>query len=307
MSQTEFQTTGSPQVAPVTYSASEKTRGQKLWKALKSYPSAFIGGFIVFVMIVVALLAPLLAPHDPIHQYTNGLNQMGMPVGPSHEFIFGTDPEGRDVLSRVIFGARVSLEVGVFATVISLVIGVVLGIVAGYYGGFIDTVIMRFTDVMLAFPFLLFVIALVAILKPSVANVFIAIGVLGWAQMARIIRGQVLAVKEFEFIEAARAIGAGNGFIIFKEILPNVVAPIIVFTTLTVGNNILIESGLSFLGIGVQPPHPSWGNMLEEGMTVMTLAPWMIYVPGFALLIAVIGFNLLGDGLRDWLDPRIGK
>ncbi|MCL6452776.1 MAG: ABC transporter permease [Alicyclobacillus sp.] len=284
-----------------------RTRSQRLWKLMRSYPSMFIGGFIVLVMIVVAVFAPVLAPHDPLHQFDNGLNQMGMPLGPSHQFLLGTDPEGRDVLSRVIFGARVSLEVGVFAALISLVIGVVLGVVSGYFGGWVDMVIMRFTDIILAFPFLLFVIALVAILQPSVANVYIAIGVLGWAQMARIIRGQVLQVKEFEYVQAARAIGARAGFIIFKEILPNVLAPVIVFTTLNVGTNILIESSLSFLGIGVQPPHPSWGNMLQEGMTVMQLAPWMIYVPGLSLLLAVLGFNLLGDGLRDWLDPRVGK
>jgi len=284
-----------------------KTGLKKLRKMFKSYPSLFIGGFIVTVLLAIAIFAPFLAPHDPLHQYNSGLDAMGMPIGPSHQFIFGTDPEGRDVLSRVIFGARVSLEVGIFASIISLVIGVVLGIVSGYYGGWVDMVIMRFTDTILAFPFLLFVIALVAILQPSVSNVFIAIGVLGWAQMARIIRGQVLSVKEFEYIQAARAIGARAGFIIFKEILPNVLAPIIVFTTLNVGTNILTESALSFLGIGVQPPYPSWGNMLQEGMTVMQLAPWMIFVPGLTLLVAVLGFNLLGDGLRDWLDPRIGR
>jgi peptide/nickel transport system permease protein len=289
------------------YIPRQKTLGQKLWKAMKTYPNGFIGGFIVLILIIIAVFAPFLAPYSPVHQFNSGLNQMGMPVGPSHKFLLGTDPEGRDVLSRIIFGGRVSLEVGVFASVISLVIGVVLGIVSGYFGGWVDMVIMRFTDIMLAFPFLLFVIALVAVLQPSVENVFIAIGVLGWSQMARIIRGQVLTVKEFEYVQAARAVGMTSSAIIFKEILPNVVAPIIVFTTLTVGQNILLESSLSFLGIGVQPPNPSWGNMLEEGMTVMQLAPWMIYVPGLALLIAVIGFNLLGDGLRDWLDPRMGN
>lgn len=302
MSQIELQ-----QNSPTLLGPSPKSRSQSLWKMFKSYPSLFIGGFIVIVLLLIAIFAPFLAPHDPLKQYDSGLNTMGMPVGPTHQFVFGTDPEGRDVLSRVIFGARVSLEVGIFASIISLVIGVVLGIVSGYFGGWIDMAVMRFTDMILAFPFLLFVIALVAILQPSVSNVYIAIGVLGWAQMARIIRGQVLSVKEYEFVQAARAIGAGSGSIIFKEILPNVIAPIIVFTTLNVGTNILTEAALSFLGIGVQPPYPSWGNMLQEGMTVMQLAPWMIYVPGLALLIAVLGFNLLGDGLRDWLDPRIGK
>jgi peptide/nickel transport system permease protein len=289
------------------YRPREKTFGQKLWKAVKTYPNGFIGGFIVLILVLIAIFAPVLVTHDPVKQFSNGLSQMGMPVGPNHEFLLGTDPEGRDVFSRIIYGGRVSLEVGVFASIISLVIGVVLGIISGFFGGWVDMLIMRFTDMMLAFPFLLFVIALVAVLQPSVTNVFIAIGILGWAQMARIIRGQVLTVKEFEYVQAARALGCSSSFIIFKEILPNVVAPIIVFTTLTVGQNILLESALSFLGIGVQPPNPSWGNMLEEGMTVMQLAPWMIYAPGLALLIAVIGFNLLGDGLRDWLDPRMGN
>lgn len=303
MSQAELQS----QNDLTPYVPHEKTFGQKLWKAMKNYPSGFIGGFIVAVLLIIAIFAPLLAPHDPLHQYTSGLSDMGMPIGPSHQFLLGTDPEGRDVLSRILFGARVSLEVGIFASMISLFIGVILGIISGFFGGWVDMVIMRFTDMILAFPFLLFVIALVAVLQPSVANVFIAIGVLGWAQMARIIRGQVLTVKEFEYVQAARAVGSSAGSIIFREILPNVVAPIIVFTTLTVGQNILLESALSFLGIGVQPPNPSWGNMLQEGMTVMQLAPWMIYAPGLALLIAVIGFNLLGDGLRDWLDPRMGN
>lgn len=296
------------QQSPVTpYVPRQKTFGQKLWKAMKTYPNGFIGGFIVFVLLIIAIFAPFLAPYPPNHPFDAGLNSMGMPVGPNHKFLLGTDPEGRDVLSRVIFGGRVSLEVGVFASAISLFIGVVLGIVSGFFGGWVDMVIMRFTDMMLAFPFLLFVIALVAVLQPSVVNVFIAIGILGWAQMARIIRGQVLTVKEFEYVQAARAVGCSSSFIIFKEILPNVIAPIIVFTTLTVGQNILLESSLSFLGIGVQPPNASWGNMLEEGMTVMQIAPWMIYAPGLALLIGVIGFNLLGDGLRDWLDPRMGN
>lgn len=299
-----------PELQPlpmVVASARKRSKWQKLWKAMRSYPSGFVGGLIVLVLILAAIFAPMIAHYNPTHEFNAGLNQLGMPVAPNHQFILGTDPEGRDVFSRVLYGARVSLEVGIFASIISLVIGVVLGIISGFFGGWIDMVIMRFTDMMLAFPFLLFVIALVAVLQPSVTNVFLAIGVLGWTQMARIIRGQVLTVKEFEYVQAARAVGSSSMFIVFKEILPNVVAPIIVFTTLTVGQNILLEAALSFLGLGVQPPNPSWGNMLEEGMTVMQVAPWMIYAPGLALLIAVIGFNLLGDGLRDWLDPRMGN
>lgn len=279
----------------------------RMFVSVRTYPMIFIGGTIVLLLVLVALFAPVIAPYDPSRQFSNGLTAMGTPVGPSHQFLWGTDPDGRDVFSRVVYGSRVSLEVGVFATLISLVIGVVLGLVSGYFGRWVDTLIMRLTDTMLAFPFILFVIALVAILKPSTFNVFVAIGVLGWANMARIVRAQVLVVKNLEYVHAARSIGASMWSIVFVEILPNVIPPVMVIATLTIGGNILAESALSFLGLGVQPPNPSWGNMLEEGMTVYQIAPWMIYGPGMSLLLAVLGFNLLGDGLRDRLDPKIGK
>jgi ABC-type dipeptide/oligopeptide/nickel transport system permease subunit len=293
-----------PSVGPVPVAKRPKS---KVFKVLRSYPSIFVGGLIVLILVLVAIFAPALAHYDPLKPMSDGLSDLGTPLPPNSHYIFGTDTEGRDVFSRVLYGARVSLEVGVFASLISLFIGTFMGIVAGYFGGIVDMIIMRFTDIMLAFPFLLFVVALVAVLKPSATNVFIAIGVLGWAQMARIIRGQVLAVKEFEYIQAARALGASPWSIIFMDVLPNCIAPLIVFVTLTVGQNIMLEAALSFLGFGVQPPYPSWGNMIQEGFRWYTTAPWLIEAPGFALLIAVIGFNLLGDGLRDWLDPRIGR
>ncbi len=282
----------------------KKTFTHELWKSIRKFPMIYLGSAIVLLLLFVAVFAPFIVPHDPLYQFPKGISLTGQPLGPSHQFPWGSDDLGRDELSRIIYGSRVSLEVGVFAMFISLAIGTVLGLVSGYFGGFIDMVIMRFTDVVLAFPFLLFTMALVAILRPSLTNIFIAIGVTGWGVMARVVRGQVLAVKEFEYIQAARALGASNMRILFRSILPNIIGPVIVLAALSVGFNMLAEAALSVLGIGVQPPQPSWGNMIEEGLQTFTFAPWMMYAPGLALLIAVLGFNLLGDGLRDILDPH---
>lgn len=295
-------------VAPVSTVNSRQLKKQnKVLKVLRKYPMIPVGGLMVLILLAVAFLAPVIATHAPNTQFKSGLTEIGAPVKPNAEFILGTDSIGRDVFSRVVFGSRVSLEVGIFASLISIFIGVTLGVVSGYFGKWVDMVIMRITDTMLAFPFLLFVIALVAVLKPSISNVFIAIGVLGWATMARIVRGEVLKVKQLEYVQSAKSIGASKFLIIFKEILPNVLAPVIVMGTLSVGQNIMLEAALSFLGIGVQPPTASWGNMLQEGMAVFQIAPWLIYAPGFALIWATLGFNLLGDGLRDWLDPTVGR
>ncbi|WHY86586.1 ABC transporter permease [Neobacillus novalis] len=303
MDTSQIQTTN---VSTVNNRTGLKSRN-KVFKVLRTYPMILVGGLMVFTLLLIAIFAPLIATHNPITQYPTGISDIGAPKGPNSEFIFGADSIGRDVFSRVIYGTRVSLEVGIFASLISLFIGVTLGVVSGYFGKWVDMVIMRITDTMLAFPFLLFVIALVAVLKPSITNVFIAIGVLGWAMMTRIVRGEVLKVKELEYVQSAKALGASNFVIIFKEILPNVVAPVIVMGTLLVGQNIMLEAALSFLGIGIQPPTASWGNMLQDGMNTYQIAPWLIYLPGFALLWATLGFNLLGDGLRDWLDPTVGN
>ena len=273
----------------------------------RSYPLVIIGGFMVLVLAIIASSAPVIATHNPITQYSEGLSDLGTPVKPNHQFILGTDSIGRDAFSRVIYGTKVSLQVGVFASLISLIIGVFMGIVSGYFGRWVDMVIMRITDTMLAFPFLLFVIALVAVLKPSISNVYLAIGILGWAQMARVVRGEVLKVKQLEYVQAAKALGSSSFPIILIEILPNITGSIFVMGTLAVGQNIMLEAALSFLGIGVQPPTASWGSMLQEGMRVYQIAPWMIYGPGLALIWATLGFNLLGDGLRDWLDPKTGR
>lgn len=281
-----------------------KTAGQRLRKSMKEFPMVYVGGTIIVILLLIAIFAPLWAPHDPIKQYTAGLNMNGTPVGPNAKFPLGADDVGRDVLSRLIYGSRVSLIVGIVSMVISLVIGTTLGLISGFFGGWVDNVIMRITDIILAFPFLLFALALVSILGSTLWNVLLAIGILGWGLMARVVRGQVLALKEFEYVQAARALGASTGRILFRVILPNVLGPIIVLSALQVSQNMLIEAGLSFLGVGVQPPTPSWGNMIYEGVGEYQFAPWLFFSPGVALLLAVLGFNLLGDGLRDILDPR---
>lgn len=279
-------------------------RRNRALRLIARYPQVAVGAILVLGLVFIAVFADKLAPFNPDFQFPNGLAANGAPLAPNHTFIMGTDDLGRDVYSRLLYGARVSLEVGVFASVISLVIGTTLGIVSGYFGGFVDSVIMRVTDVMLAFPYILFVVALVAVLTPSITNIFVAIGVLGWSVTARVVRGEVLYVKEFEFVQAARALGSRHWRILFKAILPNVMGTVIVLTTLSIGNNMLLESTLSYLGIGVQPPTPSWGSMISEGQQVFEYAPWVMVYPGVALMLSVLGFNLLGDGLRELFNPR---
>lgn len=224
----------------------------------------------------------------------------------NYYFPLGTDKAGRDILSRLIYGARVSLIVGVVAEIIAVLIGVAIGAMAGFYGGRLDNLLMRFTDIFFAFPSLLLAIAMLAAMeKPGLASIFIALGVTGWTPIARIVRGQVLAVKENEFIQAARAQGANDFRLIMGHIMPNSMAPIIVVATLGVAGNILGEAGLSFLGLGIQPPEPSWGNMLADGRAAIDTAWWVSLLPGLCIVFTVLGFNLLGDGLRDALDPRL--
>lgn len=271
----------------------------EIFRKMKKNHLAMFGLFVVIVLILAALFAPFIAPYDPLNQdFANSFK------APSIHHLLGTDMFGRDNLSRIIFGARPSLTVGIIAVGISVLFGVTLGAIAGYYGGIVDGVIMRITDVAYAFPYLLFTIAILAFLGPGFTNVFIAIGLVSWARYARLIRGQVLSIKEKEYIEAAKAIGLKNPLIIWKHVLPNCIAPIIVNATMGVGDAILVEAALSFLGIGVQPPAPSWGLMLSDSRNYIFSAPWLIYYPGLAIAIVVLGFNLFGDGLRDALDPR---
>src|SRR5213596_1340569 len=256
-----------------------------------------IGLLVVAGLALVALAAPWLAPRDPYHgQLVVALRE------PSPAYLFGTDAQGRDVLSRVLFGARLSLAVGVTSQVIALAAGLTLGLAAGYRGRWVDAVVMRAADVTLAFPSLLLLIAIAAAVKPSLPVVFIVIGVVGWAGMARITRGQVLLARGLEYVQAARALGASDARIIARHLLPNVISPVIVAATLGLGGAIMAEAALSFIGLGAQPPTPSWGAMVAEGRDLLRVAPWVSIAPGVAIGLAVFGLNLLGDGLRDALD-----
>ena len=261
---------------------------------------AGLGLVIVAVVVLVALLAPLVAPYDPSRQDTRRLLQ-----GPSADHFLGTDELGRDTLSRVIFGSRVALEVGLIAVGISLVAGSLLGLVAGYTRGLLDAVIMRFMDGLLALPTLVLALAVTAMLGPSLNNAMLAIGITGVPVFARLVRGQALAVRTLDYIQAAQSLGAGHSRIMLRHIVPNILAPVIVQTSLAIPTAILAEAGLSFLGLGVQPPTPSWGAMLNTARGYLQRDPWMSVAPGTAIFVAVLGFNFLGDAIRDALDPRL--
>ena len=262
---------------------------------------ARIGIGIVLVMSLAALLAPFLARQSPITIDLAHLLQR-----PSAQHWLGTDIQGRDIWSRLVYGARVSLTVGLISQGIALALGVTLGLIAGFYGKWVDEIVMRLADVTLAFPTLLLLIAMVAALQPSEGVVFATIGIVGWAGMARIVRGQVLVVRQLEYIQAIRALGAGDLRIMTQHVLPNVIAPVVIAATLGVAGAIMAEAALSFLGLGVPPPAPSWGSMIADGRDLEQLrrAPWTSVFPGIAIGAAVLGFNLLGDALRDALDPR---
>jgi peptide/nickel transport system permease protein len=265
--------------------------------------AALFGAFIVLAFVFISLFAPLLAPHDPSTQFVNGLSNDGSPLAPGRGFPLGTDDLGRDLLSRLLYGARVSLLVGLFANGLAMIIGVTVGATAAYAGGLIDNILMRFTDIMMAFPILLFAIALIAITSPSLTNIILVIAILYWTTTCRIVYGMVLSLKEREFVEAARALGATGPRILTLYILPHLLSVIIVYTTLGVATTVLVEASLSFVGIGVQPPTPSWGNMINEAQSYYHADPWMMMFPGVAIVVTVLGFNLLGDWLRDTLDP----
>ncbi len=265
---------------------------------------ALISVIVLILLALAAILAPLLAPHDPLTTYPDGLALNGAPLPPNHEFPLGTDPNGRDVLSRLLYGARVSLVIGIVANGLATILGVLVGLLAGYFGGWVETVLMRITDIVMSFPILLFCIALIAITGPSARNVVIVIAIIYWTALARIVRGLVLGLKNREFITAARTIGMSHGRVVFRQVLPHLVPAIIVYATLGVATSILIEASLSFLGIGVPIPAPSWGQMIDQGRQYFQLAPWLLFFPGFCLLVTVLAFNLAGDWLRDLLDPH---
>ncbi|MCL5677089.1 MAG: ABC transporter permease [Firmicutes bacterium] len=277
------------------------------WRRFRKNRPALLGGIFVLVLIAVAILAPVLSPHNPANQFNQGLTEQGLPVPStlpgSTQFILGTDQNGRDLLSRIIWGARASLTVGVLANGMALGIGVLLGATAGYVRGWAGNAIMRFTDMMMAFPTLLLAIALAAILRPSLGIIIVVIGAVYWTWIARVVYGEVMAIRERQFVEAARAIGAPGSRIIVRHILPHLMPTIIVWGTLGVANNVMLEAALSYLGIGVQPPTPSWGGMIQQGQYFYRAAPWLVLYPGLAIMLTVLSFNLLGDGLRDALDP----
>jgi len=275
------------------------------WRRLRKNRLAILGLGWIVVVVLMAVTADLWVPRmfaDPLKiDTTPGASLQS----PSLEHPFGTDKLGRDVFSRVVYGARVSLMVGIIAVSISLLIGVALGAISGYFGGLADTIVMRSADVFFAFPYILFAIALIAVLGPSYQNVFIAIGILGWPGIARVFRSSILSVKQNEYVEAARAMGASHVRILFRHIMPNAIAPIIVYATMSIGGAIITEAALSFLGMGVQPPTPSWGLMLSDARALMFSAPWLTIWPGFAILTTVLAFVLMGDGLRDALDVKM--
>jgi len=261
---------------------------------------AVAGSVVVILLFIISLLAPWIAPYDPC-----SVNLQMVLAPPSDTHLFGTDQLGRDVLSRMIWGARISLKVGFVATGIAILIGTILGAIAGYYGKWVDAAIMRFTDIMLCFPAFFLILAVIAILEPSIWNIMVVIGATGWMGVTRLVRADFISLRERDFVQAARAIGASDLRIIFVHILPNAMASVLVTATLGVAGAILTESALSFLGIGVQPPTPSWGNILTAGKDNIDIAWWLSLYPGLAILITVLAYNLLGEGIRDALDPRL--
>uniref|UniRef100_A0A7C3MH14 ABC transporter permease n=1 Tax=Dictyoglomus thermophilum TaxID=14 RepID=A0A7C3MH14_DICTH len=270
------------------------------WKRLAKNKLALLGLGIVIFFVIVAVLAPYIAPYP-----WNEVDLSRALQPPSWRHLLGTDEFGRDIFSRIIYGTRVSLQFAFFAQLISISIGTVLGLIAGFYGGWVDDLIMRIVEILFAFPFLLFVIAVVSTLGPGIQNLYLAVALIGWAGVSRIIRGQVLSLRERDFIAGAIAIGASTWRILFRHILPNALSPLIIEATLGMGGMIMLEAGLSFLGLGVQAPTPSWGSMVQAGLAYLRSCWWYPIAPGVVIMIVVFGFNLLGDGLRDALDPRL--
>jgi len=274
---------------------------KSVFKKALSNPLAFAGFIIILLVFLLAMLAPLIAPYDP-----NYINVKAILLEPSMQHWMGTDGLGRDVLSRMLHGGRISLLVGLVAVGISTAIGILLGAVAGFYRGWIDTFIMRLVDVMLSIPSFFLILAVIAFLTPSIINIMIVIGLTSWMGVTRLVRAEFLSLSEREFVTASRTLGAKNTRLIFRHLLPNSLTPIIVSAVLGVAGAVLMESGLSFLGLGVQAPQSSWGNILTDGKEYIQFAWWLSLFPGLAILITVLGYNLLGEGLRDALDPRSG-
>lgn len=269
-------------------------------KGLLKNRLALFGASIIFLLVLVAVLAPFVANHDPTE-----INIKNALLGPCPEYLFGTDSLGRDIFSRMVYATRVALSIGFVAVGIAALLGVMLGSIAGYYGGRVDNIIMRFADIMLCFPAFFLILSVIAIVGPSIFNIMLIIGLTSWMGMARLIRAEILSLKERDFVSASRALGASSTYIITRHLIPNGMSPVLVSFVFGIAGAILTEAGLSFLGLGVQPPDPSWGNIIMEGKAVLGVGWWVILFPGLAILITVLAFNLLGEGLRDALNPRL--
>ncbi len=281
-------------------------RWRKILRKLRENKGAMFGLVMVLAVILSAIFAPFLSPHDPILQDVE--KRLLPPVwqtGGDPSFLLGTDHLGRDIVSRLIYGARISIVVSVSAVAFSAILGTIIGLLSGFYGGNVDNIFMRIADVQLAFPFILLAIAIIAVLGPNLQNIIIVMGITGWVIYARVVRAEVLSLREKEFITSVRALGGSNGRIIFKHLLPNVVPPIIVIITLEMARMIIMEAALSFLGLGIQPPTPTWGGMLADGRVYLATSWWLATFPGLVIMLVVLGINLLGNWLRDILDPRL--
>ena len=295
-----------------------------LWRHALANPLVLSGAVLVGLLVLLASSAHFIAPHSSDEQFPDGLDADGMPAPPSAKFPLGADSLGRDVLSRVLFGSQISLTVGVAAMLAAVAVGVVVGLYAGYYPGWVDIILMRLTDVMMAIPALLLALALAGLiqvgrtvafppwsahpfleyrLQRGLVSILLVIGVVSWTGIARVVRGQVLALKERAFVEAARAIGCSDTRILWRHLLPNVLPAIIVLAAMSTAGTIALEAGLGYLGVGVPPPAPSWGTMISDGQAYLTVAPWLVLAPGAAIVLAVLGFSVLGQGLQDVLDP----
>jgi peptide/nickel transport system permease protein len=308
ITEVEFEARGTEETPPGA-KVEGRTQWQLTWRRLRGDTVSMIALAVIVIMVILAIIAPVFAAitHHPVDAAypIQGENSAGNPVGPfTNGFWLGTDSTGRDLFVRILYGARISLFVGVVTTAIATFLGVTIGLMAGYFGGIIDTVLARFTDAVLAFPYVVLAIALAVVFGPSLTLIVVMITFFSWAGIARIVRGQTLSIKEKEYIEAARSLGAGPFRIMFFDILPNLLAPVLVIATLYIPNAVVFEATLSFLGLGVQPPTPSWGNMLSDASNFYTVAWWYVVFPAVFLLITTLAFNLLGDGIRDAMDPR---
>ncbi len=300
MAQSISQTQELGQLSPIAEleARAHRSERRRAFERFIRYKPGVIGALVVLALVLIAVFAPIVAPYSPFEKVGRRADP------PSSEFLLGNDEIGRDVLSRLIYGTRVALIVGIGAILIAVCIGVVIGATAGYFGGKVDTVLSRIVDTLMAFPLLALLVTLSALFAPSIVNVVIIIGVTVWASYARLVRADVMSLKQREFVLAARSVGVGDARIIGRHILPNIIGPVIILASLDIGSIIILESALSFLGLGVRPPTPSWGGMLSAGRSLMRNAPHIAIAPGIAIMITVLAFNLLGDGLRDALDPR---